>query len=170
MSTTTETARSGLTAYEDEQVEQIAAWKSQPPNPFAEMFKMITLPGARVVEKVIPEQVVREAIERAYDVSQLLAGQDDVKRQAGILDLGEMRSKPLEDCDRLANRVGTGVESLSLAEGAVTGAGGPLTTLLDIPLLFVLSLRTILKIGHYLGSDRPGLGPRLTSGLGLPCR
>ena len=36
-----------LTDYEGEQVRRIAAWKSEPPNPFAEMFKMITLPGAR---------------------------------------------------------------------------------------------------------------------------
>ena len=68
-----------------------------------------------------------------------------------------MRGKPLEECDRLANRVGTGSQAVSVIEGAATGVGGPLTTLIDIPLLFVLSLRTILKIGHCFGYplDRP---------------
>src|SRR5262249_2665649 len=59
--------------------------------------------------------------------------------------------KPLEECDRLANLVGAGSQAIALAEGAATGAGGPLTTVIDIPLLFVLALRTIIKIGHCYG-------------------
>ena len=36
-----------LTEYEAEQVRQIAAWKSKPPNPLSELFKKITIPGAK---------------------------------------------------------------------------------------------------------------------------
>jgi hypothetical protein len=46
-------AHAELTDYERDQVRQIAAWKSEPPNPLAGMFKRITLPGAKVVEQVI---------------------------------------------------------------------------------------------------------------------
>ncbi len=157
MSAPTETAETRLTAYEGEQVGKIAAWKSEPPNPFGEAFKRVTHPGARLVEKVIPDRVVRAAIEKAYDASEMLAGWDDVLRRAGVRDLGEMRGKPLEACDRLADRVGRRSQAVSAAEGAATGAGGALTTLIDIPLLFVLALRTVLKIGHCYGYplDRP---------------
>ena len=86
----------------------------------------------------------------------MLAGQDDIKLEAGVRDLADLRNKPLEDCDRLANRVGAVAEALATVEGAATGAGGVLTTLIDLPVLFVLSLRTILKIGHCYGYPLEG--------------
>jgi hypothetical protein len=144
-------AHAELTDYERDQVREIAAWKSEPPNPFAEMFKMITLPGAKVVEQVIPDAVVRAAIERAYDAAELSATQEDIKRQAGVADIGELQHRPLEECDRLATRVSIASQTVSVAEGAATGAGGPLTTLADIPLLFILAIRTILKVGYCYG-------------------
>jgi len=65
--------------------------------------------------------------------------------------LEELRDKPLEVCDRLAVSVGASAEVLAAVEGAATGAGGVLTTLLDVPLLFVLGLRTARRIGHCYG-------------------
>jgi hypothetical protein len=147
----TKAARSKLTDYESEQVEQIAAWKSKPPNPIDEMAKKITGPVAHLVEKIVPEAPVRAGIERAYEISQRLAGQDDIKQQAGVTDLAALRNKPLEECDQLAFRVSLFANGLALAEGLATGAGGFLTTLIDGPLLFVLTLRTIIRIGHCYG-------------------
>src|SRR5438105_2672961 len=100
MSTRTELAKSGLTPYEAQQVRRIAAWKSLPPNPLSEMVKMVTLPGAKVIEPLIPDRIVRHAIEKAYDISEIIAGQEDTKRQAGVKDLSELRDRPLEECDR----------------------------------------------------------------------
>jgi hypothetical protein len=140
-----------LTPYEDEQVQQIAAWKSMPPNPFSEMFKTITLPGSRVVERLIPNGLVRAGIEKACDVSERTANQGDIKRRAGVDDIAELRDKPLEECDKLANVVSAKSQVFSIAEGAATGAGGPWTTAIDIPLLFLLAVRTIYKIGHCYG-------------------
>jgi hypothetical protein len=151
MKTRAETARAPLTAYESEQVQQIAAWKSRPPNAFSEMWKRMILPGARLVEKLIPDRLVQAAIERSYDMAERLAGQEDIRRRAGVKDLHELRDKPLEECDRLARQVGLSAQTVAIAEGAATGAGGVLTTLVDVPLLFVLALRTILKIGHCYG-------------------
>jgi hypothetical protein len=140
-----------LTPYESEQVERIAAWKSRAPDPFSELFKRITLPVASAIERLLPDAIVRIAFELAYEASVMLAGQDDIKRQAGVRDLRELRRTPLEECDRLAGRVSLGSLIWATVEGAATGAGGVLTTLIDIPLLFILSLRTILKIGHCYG-------------------
>jgi hypothetical protein len=48
-----------------------------------------------------------------------------------------------------------------LSEGVATGLGGMWTTDLDVPLVFVLALRTIIKVGHCYGytldqpQDRP---------------
>ncbi len=142
---------SRLTEYEQEQIEQIAQWKSQPPNPFAELFKQILLQFASLVEKVIPDNLVRSAIEQAYHVATLLDSEASIRRAAGVSELGELRHRPLEECDRLAHRESSIALIMATIEGGATGAGGALTTLVDIPLLFVLSLRTIRRIGHCYG-------------------
>jgi hypothetical protein len=115
-------AQRQLSAYDAEQVRQIAMWKSDPPNPLAELWKMIVVPVAKVVEKVVPDSMVGFAIERAYDVSALLAGQKDILTKAGVKELSELHAKPLEECDGLSKRVGLIAESLAALEGVATGA------------------------------------------------
>jgi hypothetical protein len=126
----------GLTEYEAEQVREIAAWKSRPPNPFGELFRKMARPGSRLVERVTPDRFVKGAIDRAYDVAHRAA--DGVAPP----------ERSLEACDGEAMRVGSMANKIALAEGAITGAGGPVTTLVDLPLLFTLSLRTIVRIGR----------------------
>ena len=48
-------------------------------------------------------------------------------------------------------------QGVATVEGGLTGAGGIWTTVLDVPILFALCLRTIIKIGHCYGYalDRP---------------
>ena len=144
-------ARAKLTAYESDQVGQIAAWKSRPPNPLTEMIRRLTLPGGRLIERILPDAMVGAAIAKSYQLALRLARQDDVKTRAEVKDVREMLTKPLDDCDRLAFEMGVFSQAIGTAEGAATGAGGILTTLLDIPLLLILALRTILKIGHCYG-------------------
>ena len=57
----------------------------------------------------------------------------------------------MEECDRMAHQAGLTALAIAIAEGAATGAGGPWTTLLDVPLVIVVALRTIRKIGHCYG-------------------
>ena len=111
----------------------------------------MSLQPAKVVAKVIPDAIVRRAIELAYNASEMLAGRESIMRQAGVKDIDELRKKPLEECDRLAKQVGMTAQALAAAEGAATGAGGVLTTLIDIPILFILGLRTILRISYCYG-------------------
>jgi hypothetical protein len=140
-----------MTPYEADQVRRIAAWKSEPPNPLSELWKRLSLPAARAIDRIIPDRAVQAAITKAYDASERLAGQEDIKRRAGVRDLSELAQGPLERCDRLAIEAGGSAQVLGAVEGAVTGAGGLLTTFLDVPLLFVLALATIRRIGHCYG-------------------
>src|SRR3954453_22504655 len=140
-----------LTDYEERQVEKIAAWKAEFPNPFGELFRRAAQPLAKVVEFIIPDQIALGAIDAAYKASELAAFQSDLKVQAGVRDITELRHKPLEVCDGLSRRVGTVAQATAAVEGALTGAGGVWTALLDVPLLFTLCLRTIIKTGHCYG-------------------
>jgi hypothetical protein len=153
----TATLSDTLTEYESRQVQKIAEWKSAFPNPFGELFHRAALPVAKFAETVIPDRIALSAIEAAYRAADLTATTEDLKRQAGVDEIAELRHKPLEVCDRLARRVGTLAQGVATLEGAATGAGGVFTTVLDIPLLFTLCLRTITKIGRCYGYplDRP---------------
>ena len=91
------------------------------------------------------------AIERSFDLAEKLAGKNDVKRQAGVRALHDLRKKPLEDCDHLALETERLSQVYAVVEGAATGAGGIWTTLIDIPLLFILALRTVLRTGYCYG-------------------
>jgi hypothetical protein len=115
--------RAKLTSYESEQAEEIALWKSTPSSPLSEMWKMIVVPVAKLVERVVPDPLIRMAIERAYDAAAFLAGQSDILSQAGVNQLAELHDKPLEECDRLSKRVGAVAESIAVVEGVATGLG-----------------------------------------------
>jgi EcsC protein family len=151
MNTQVQVSNEQLTRHEAEQIRQIALWKSQPPNPLDEMSKMITLPWARFLERIVPDWIVTTTINGAYRLSRTLASPEPTKRKAGVNQLAELRQSPMNQCDRLAGQVAASARMISFVEGAVTGAGGVVTTVVDIPLLFVLSLRTIQKIGHCYG-------------------
>ena len=140
-----------LTAYESDQVAQIAAWKSRPPNPLGEILDRISLPAAKLVGNVIPDAPIRVAIDQSFRLAVLLAGKEEIQRRGDVDDLSDLRKKLLEDCDRLALQTGFFSQVFATAQGAMTGAGGAWTTLIDVPLLFILSLWTILKIGHCYG-------------------
>jgi hypothetical protein len=151
MSPGTTVRRGELTAYESDQVRDIALWKSEPPNPLSELWKMVVVPVAKTIAWVVPNPLIRLSIDMAYDAAALLAGEKGILLQAGVRELSELREKPLDECDRLAGRVGVVAESLACVEGAATGFGGIWTTALDVPVLFALALRTIIKIGHCYG-------------------
>src|SRR4051812_1929143 len=96
-----------LTDYESRQVEKIAAWKAEYPNPFGELFRRAAQPLAKVVETFVPDRVALAAINAAYKASDVSAPRADIEVQAGVRDISELRHKPMEVCDELSRGVGT---------------------------------------------------------------
>ena len=158
MPTRSRAVSKSLTAYEKQQVAEIAVWKSKPINPVAEAWNMVVLQAAKAVTFLVPDVLVRSAIELSYSAAHKLAPPQSIARQAGVKDVRELRKSPLEKCDRLTHRVSFAARTLAAAEGAATGAGGAATTLIDVPLLFASALRTIIRIGQCYGY--PGGEPR----------
>lgn len=150
-SETATTERTALTDYETAQVRRIAEWKSEPPDPWNELWKRLTVPVAKTVEKVVPQRAVRHAIARSYDTAGWIAAHHDIRQRAGVDDLSDLHQKPLRVCDQIAVESGVIAEAVAAIEGAATGAGGIFTTLLDVPILFILGLATVRRIGHCYG-------------------
>jgi EcsC protein family len=100
---------------------------------------------------LIPDALIRSAIEGSYRAAQAVSPDENIARRAGVKEVSELRKKPLEECDRLAQQVGVAAQALATVEGAATGLGCPWTTLVDVPLLFVSALRTIVRTGQCYG-------------------
>src|SRR5262249_47608078 len=103
MSTTTEVR---LTEYESSQVDRIAAWKVEHPNPFGELFRRAAQPVADLVEYILPDRVALSALETSYQAARMSAMPVDFLKKAGVQEITELRSKPLATCDELARGVG----------------------------------------------------------------
>ncbi len=146
-----------VTSYESDQIRQIAAWKAEEPHRRSGPIGKAAEAVAHFAERYIPSRVAQEAIDRVYQEAELSSHRGDIERHAGVTDLGELKHHPLEECDQLASGVVAWAQGLAIAGGAVTGAGGFLTSALDVPLLLTLSLRTIIRVGHCYGYslDRP---------------
>jgi EcsC protein family len=157
MPTRTRSSRKKLTAYEAEQVDEIARWKSQPPNPLAELWNLVALQAAKAVTFLLPDVLVRSAIEASYKAAEKLAARHTLAARAGVDDVTQLRKKSLEECDKLASEVARISKAVATAEGAATGMGGMITTAIDVPLQFVSALRTIVRMGYCYGyaADKP---------------
>ena len=142
-----------LTSYESQQVHEVAAWKSKPPNPIAESWNLAALQAAKAVTWLLPKVLIQSVIEASYKTAEFLANRDGVAQRAGVDDITELRKRPLEECDRLAKEVALASKAVAFAEGAATGAGGLWTTAIDVPILFVSALRTIVRMGYCYGYE-----------------
>ena len=140
-----------LSDYEAEQCRLIAGWKEERPKTHFRLLDQLSKSVAHLVERFVPAQVAKDIIEQVCHEAQLLATQTDIMRKAGIADLAELHHRPLQECDQLATDVTEWAEGIAVVGGAVTGAGGFLTSALDVPLFLMLALRTIVKMGHCYG-------------------
>ena len=140
-----------LSAYEKDQVAEIAGWKAQPVNPIAEVWNVVVLQAARLATIFVPTAVARSLIELSYRAAFAISPPESIARHAGVRNLRQLRKRPLEECDQLARHAALGSELMALYEGAMTGLGGPLTTLIDVPILFISALRSIIRTGQSYG-------------------
>ena len=74
------------------------------------------MPAAHALERLLPDALVRSAIEKADDASSLIAGRESIRRRAGVRDLEELKHEPMEKCDALAERVELMSESIAALE------------------------------------------------------
>jgi hypothetical protein len=100
MPTRSRAASKALTAYEKQQVAEIAAWKSKPINPVAEAWNMVVLQAAKAVTFLVPDVVVRSAIELSYSAAHKLAPPQSILRQAGVKDVRAIAPRSGSHCQR----------------------------------------------------------------------
>jgi uncharacterized protein (DUF697 family) len=139
-----------LTVYELEQVRQIAAWKSAAPrHALSGLVRTVTAPGVRFLERMMPERLILGCIAQSYRAALTLVREEEEgdELESG----GDAWWRTLDKCDAMAEKRCARANAVAVMQGAVTGVGGMVTTVADIPLLLALSMRTVMRVGRCYG-------------------
>ncbi len=148
--------RPQLSPYEASQVEEIARWKSTEPSLLTHAVEMVAQPIAWGVKRVVPAEVVRQAI---HLLNRLADAKMRRTPEAAAIARSEVLARQresLEVCDRVAAQVIRGAERLSAGRGLVIRQLGH-AFIGRLPLQLVTAMATITKVGHCYGYplDRP---------------
>lgn len=150
--------RSGraLTPYEAEQVKEIARWKSTEPSLLTQAVELVALPISWGVKRVVPSEVVRQAIHLLNRLADTKTGRGSGMKADPDHDIRTRRTMPLEACDELAAQAIRNAERLSASRGllirqlrsAFVGR---------LPFQLVTAMATITRVGRCYGYplDRP---------------
>ena len=109
------------TAYERQQLARITAWRQESPDFFAQAFGRALSPAAQAVQRAIPVDWLRSALNGVQRTSARMADQRSVLRAAKVDDLADLRDGDLEDCDKVAVSVGRRGAALAGGSGALFG-------------------------------------------------
>jgi len=140
-----------LNQYEHQQFNEIAAWKDEEPGVVSNVVGKALYPLTWLINKIIPTSAIQAVLEAANRIAELSADENDIRRDAGVSSIEEIRKVSLDKCDELANGVHNWAIGLASAEGGVTGSLGLPGLAADIPLTITFALRTIHKIGLCYG-------------------
>lgn len=145
-----------LTAYEAKVVENIADWLSTRASFPGVAIKKITYPFTKITRKIVPHSLILKTLHKTGDLAAHSAEAKLILKDARVESLEELKSRPLEFCDKLAAVYSIHAERAAMIDGVVAGIGGTATELLNLPLLIGAALRTITMIGHSYGYSLQG--------------
>ncbi|MGD9645365.1 MAG: EcsC family protein [Pirellulales bacterium] len=140
-----------LTAYEQQQVRQIAGFKAEHPLLIVNLMEKVTHPIVTLARRFIPENSVREAIDLAYKASEIVAHRAEVAAQAGVDDIRQLRNATLELCDQLAEKRCSLAGQGAMTRGAVISTAGGVGAILGMEVMFTFALKTIHNVGYCYG-------------------
>jgi EcsC protein family len=128
------------TPYEQSQIDQIRAWRHQPPGVIERASAVALSPVARLVSGLVPSAAI-EALLRASD---WMAAKTIPSSQASD-------DVDLQLLDTEARAIRSWAIAYAGSEGAIAGAVGLVSLPVDLPAIITLSLRTIRRIGTTYG-------------------
>ncbi|QFY42615.1 hypothetical protein F6R98_08270 [Candidatus Methylospira mobilis] len=142
---------SKLTFYEKTQIEQIAAWKAELPSHAGQVFNRLRVPLRKVAGTMVHETKLPSLLTRLAKHLNTEHDAREIARRAGVAGIKDLYHKPLEVCDRLADRVSVKAEREAMIRGTASGLGGLPTELAALPLTLQASLHSVVRIGHCYG-------------------
>lgn len=139
------------TAYETTQIEQIAAWKAELPSYAGQVFSVLRAPLRKVAGTTVHIAKLPELLTRLANHLNTEHDAREIARRAGVSSITELYRRPLEVCDRLADKISVKSEREATIRGVASGLGGLPTELAALPLILRASLHSVVRIGHCYG-------------------
>ena len=149
-----------LSKYESAQLKKIEQWKRQSPSIASQVFTVALSPLTILIQKLIPTAAVSSALKVSSSVAGWLTDSKDILRDSGMADVQDLKTHDLETSDKLANSVHNWAIGVATTEGGVVGAVGLPALVVDIPVVIVLALRVIHKIGVCYGFEVTSKGDK----------
>ncbi|MBF0406137.1 MAG: EcsC family protein [Candidatus Riflebacteria bacterium] len=146
------------TLYEESQLNLIKEWEANPPSQINRAVGFFSAPLVWAAQKVIPEDLMIQALKKAFETAEKLSESADILKESDKLGhhvsrVEELKAVPLDICDIIAENCSLWAKGLAGVEGAITGIAGIAGLAADIPGLLLLTLRSIKKIGHSYGFE-----------------
>ena len=108
--------------YEKSQYEAIKKWKSEKPSVVSQAVASVFKPASWLIEKIIPSKAIEGVLSGCNMMAEWFCDIDDIKRDAKVVSISELKTKDLELSDKLANEVhnwavaaATGAEATGVA-------------------------------------------------------
>lgn len=132
---------------------------------FKQQLPVLTqqLMGSRVsgmmafLSELIPFQTldvwIEDIFNQAVTIAEQSSGLPRVMAWAGVNDIIELRLGDVARCEALVPLVLEENRMIAMAEGGLTGATGAVGALVDLPLIFLLAIRTVCQVAHCYGFD-----------------
>lgn len=139
--------------YEKSQYEAIKKWKSEEPSVVSQAVGIVFKPASWLIEKIIPSKAIEGVLSGCNMMAEWFCDIDDIKRDANVVFISELKTKDLELSDKLADKVHNWAVAAATGEGGVAGFLGLAGMIVDIPALITMGLRVIHKIGICYGFE-----------------
>lgn len=142
-----------LTIYEREQLAAIREWLDEMPGPATRTLGKARGVAAQTVQKVVPTAALKLALDVVHSAAVRLSDRRSILRRAGVGELDELLTLPLETCDRVAHAISRRAVTLAGLSGGAFGMAGSFGLIADVPTLLIQTLRTIHRVGLSYGED-----------------
>lgn len=139
--------------YEKSQYEAIKKWKSEEPSVVSQAVGYVFKPASWLIEKIIPSKAIEGVLSGCNMMAEWFCDVNDIKRDAKVNFISELKTKDLELSDKLADKVHNWAVAAATGEGGVAGFWGLPGMIVDIPALITMGLRVIHKIGVCYGFE-----------------
>lgn len=142
----------GLTAYEYLQFQEILAWRRKPFSDLANLEGKVLAPIQKAVDTLIPESLLKKVIPLLESTTENWNQEwENMKRQAKVDDLCQLKQIPLEQCDQLAKSAEDRAIRLASVEGGAGALLGVAGEMVDVDLFLRVSVQTIQRTGLCYG-------------------
>lgn len=126
-------------------------WRDRPASADIRHLPKVNVPVLRAVRKALPVQGAHRTLAAAYATALRLSQLARLLRQAKAESLEQLRARPLEEADALAQKIAKQSGWLAASSGAALGVAGLAGWVADVPALLLLALRTLVRIGYCYG-------------------